>query len=160
MPEICRFYGIVIKMFFKPKEHEPSHLHALYGEHIGIFDLKTMKMTEGDLPTRAQQLVQEWMSRSWRNCRRCNGGVVMLPRIKEVRPMPDYCLRIVFDDGRKVLYDVKDDMEQIESYRDLATIHGLFNQVQLDPSRTCVYWNDEIDLPSDTLYEYGKLIAS
>ena len=62
MPEICRFYGIVIKMFFKPKEHEPSHLHALYGEHIGIFDLKTLKMTEGDLPTRAQQLVQEWMS--------------------------------------------------------------------------------------------------
>ena len=62
MPEICRFYGIVIKMFFKPKEHEPSHLHALYGEHIGIFDLKTMKMTEGDLPTRAQQLVQEWRS--------------------------------------------------------------------------------------------------
>ena len=84
----------------------------------------------------------------------------MLPRIKEVRPMPDYCLRIVFDDGRKVLYDVKDDMEQIESYRDLAKIHGLFNQVQLDPSRTCVYWNDEIDLPSDTLYEYGKLVAS
>jgi hypothetical protein len=62
MPEICRFYGIVIKMFFKPKEHEPSHLHALYGEYVGIFDLKTMKMTEGDLPTRAQQLVQEWMS--------------------------------------------------------------------------------------------------
>ena len=59
---IWGFYGIVIKMFFKPKEHEPSHLHALYGEHIGIFDLKTMKMTEGDLPTRAQQLVQEWMS--------------------------------------------------------------------------------------------------
>ena len=62
MPEMCRFYGIVIKMFFKPKEHEPSHLHALYGEYVGIFDLKTMKMTEGDLPTRAQQLVQEWMS--------------------------------------------------------------------------------------------------
>lgn len=48
MPEISRFYGIVIKMFFKPKEHEPSHLHALYGEHVGIFDLQTMEMTEGD----------------------------------------------------------------------------------------------------------------
>ncbi len=34
MPEISRFYGIVIKMFFKPKEHEPSHLHALYGERV------------------------------------------------------------------------------------------------------------------------------
>ena len=84
----------------------------------------------------------------------------MLPRIKEVKPMRDYCLRVVFDDGRKVLYDVKEDIDQIESYRDLETIHGLFNQVQLDSSRTCVYWNDEIDLPSDTLYEYGKAIAS
>lgn len=61
MPEICRFYGIVIKMFFKPKEHEPSHLHALYGEHVGIFDLATMEMTEGDLPRKAQELVKEWM---------------------------------------------------------------------------------------------------
>lgn len=61
MPEICRFYGIVIKMFFKPKEHEPSHIHALYGEHIGIFDLRTMEMTEGDLPGKAQELVKEWM---------------------------------------------------------------------------------------------------
>ena len=61
MPEISRFYGIVIKMFFKPKEHEPSHLHALYGEYVGIFDLKTMIMTEGDLPNKAQDLVREWM---------------------------------------------------------------------------------------------------
>lgn len=62
MPEISRFYGIVIKMFFKPKEHEPSHLHALYGERVGIFDLNTMEMTEGDLPRKAQELVKEWMT--------------------------------------------------------------------------------------------------
>jgi hypothetical protein len=36
MPEITRFYGIVIKMYFKPKEHEPSHIHALYGEYMGV----------------------------------------------------------------------------------------------------------------------------
>lgn len=62
MPEISRFYGIVIKMFFKPKEHEPSHIHALYGEHIGIFNIQTMKMEEGDLPIKAQELVTEWLS--------------------------------------------------------------------------------------------------
>lgn len=61
MPEISRFYGIIIKMFFKPREHEPSHLHALYGEYVGIFDLQTMNMTEGDLPGKAQELVKEWM---------------------------------------------------------------------------------------------------
>ena len=48
-------------MFFKPKEYELSHLHALYGEHIGIFDLQPMEITEGDLPKKAQELVKEWM---------------------------------------------------------------------------------------------------
>ena len=63
MPEISRFYGIVIKMFFKPKEHEPSHIHALYGEKVGIFSLQTLEMTEGDLPIRAKDLVLEWLSK-------------------------------------------------------------------------------------------------
>ena len=62
MPEIARFYGIIIKMFFKPREHEPSHIHALYGEHVGIFDLETKEMTEGDLPNKARELVMEWLS--------------------------------------------------------------------------------------------------
>ena len=61
MPEISRFYGIIIKMFFKPKEHEPAHIHAIYNEYVGIFDIKTFEMTEGDLPQKAQQLVKEWL---------------------------------------------------------------------------------------------------
>ena len=74
----------------------------------------------------------------------------MIPKIKDITPLPDFLLRVVFD-------DVKEDMEQIESYRDLRSITGLFNQVQLDQSRTCVFWNDRIDLPSDTIYEYGRV---
>lgn len=70
--------------------------------------------------------------------------------------MPGYMLNVLFDDGKAVIYDVKEDIEQIPSYRELEEIYGLFNQVQLDKSRTCVYWNENIDLPSDTLYEYGK----
>ena len=62
MPEITRFYGIVIKMFFKPKEHEPSHIHALYGEFMGEFNIKTLEMIQGDLPNKAQELVREWLS--------------------------------------------------------------------------------------------------
>lgn len=80
----------------------------------------------------------------------------MLQRIKTIEPLPDYCLRAVFDDGQVVIYDVKEDIRQIPSYRALTTVVGLFDQVRLDPSRTCVFWNDEIDLPSDTVYEYGK----
>lgn len=62
MPEISRFYGIVIKMFFKPKEHEPSHIHALYGEYMGKFNIQTFEMMEGDLPPKAQALVREWLA--------------------------------------------------------------------------------------------------
>ena len=62
MPEIARFYGIVIKMFFKPKEHEPSHIHALYGEYMGEFNIQTMEMIQGDLPKKAQEFVREWLS--------------------------------------------------------------------------------------------------
>ena len=61
MPEVSRFYGIVIKMFFKPKEHEPSHIHALYGEYIGIFNIQSLQMIEGDLPLKAQAMVTEWL---------------------------------------------------------------------------------------------------
>ena len=61
MPEISRFYGIVIKMFFKPKEHEPAHIHAVYNENVGLFDIHTFEMIEGDLPGRAQQLVKDWL---------------------------------------------------------------------------------------------------
>lgn len=48
-------------MFFKPKEHEPSHIHALYGEYVGEFNLKTREMIAGDLPPKAQELVREWL---------------------------------------------------------------------------------------------------
>ena len=70
--------------------------------------------------------------------------------------MNNFVLQVVFDDGKDVLYNVRDDIDTIPSYQDLKTIPGLFNQVQLDPSRTCVFWNDMIDLASDTIYEYGE----
>ena len=61
MPTISRFYGISIKMYFKPKEHEPSHIHALYGKFMGEFNIQTCEMIQGDLPPRAQDMVREWI---------------------------------------------------------------------------------------------------
>ena len=58
MPTISTFYGIVIKLFFG--DHPPPHFHAVYGEHIGMFNIETLEMIEGDLPNRAKKLVVEW----------------------------------------------------------------------------------------------------
>ncbi|MCQ2287694.1 MAG: DUF2442 domain-containing protein [Muribaculaceae bacterium] len=80
----------------------------------------------------------------------------MIPRIKNITALDDYVLFVEFDDGYKVTYDVKDDINTLPTFRALVDVFGLFKQVQLDSSRTCVYWNDEIDLASDSIYEYGK----
>lgn len=58
MPEIARFYGIIIKLFFG--DHPPPHFHAIYGEHVGLFNIDDLKMIEGDLPTRAKKMIVEW----------------------------------------------------------------------------------------------------
>ena len=80
----------------------------------------------------------------------------MIPRISKLTVLDNYVLYVEFDDGHKVMYDVMDDIKTLPSFRALVDVNGLFKQVQLDTSRTCVYWNDEIDLASDSIYEYGK----
>ena len=50
MPVISRFYGMTIKMYLLGKEHNPPHIHALYGDYNGVIDIQTLDMIEGDLP--------------------------------------------------------------------------------------------------------------
>jgi hypothetical protein len=61
MPEICRFFGIIIVMYFK-EEHRTPHFHARYGEFEASFDTKTLGLLEGKLPPRIRGLVIEWAS--------------------------------------------------------------------------------------------------
>ena len=80
----------------------------------------------------------------------------MIHRIKQLSVLDNYILFVEFDDGYKVMYDVKDDIKTLPAFRALVDVYGLFKQAQLDSSRTCVYWNDQIDLASDSIYKYGK----
>lgn len=61
MPVICRFNGIIIKMYFRQKEHNPPHIHAIYGEYIGMFSICDGEMFEGDIPQREQQMIKEFI---------------------------------------------------------------------------------------------------
>ncbi|MEI8139209.1 MAG: DUF4160 domain-containing protein [bacterium] len=58
MPEISRFFGIVIKMFFD--DHNPPHFHAYYGEHEVLIDIHHLSVFTGSIPPRALGLVIEW----------------------------------------------------------------------------------------------------
>jgi uncharacterized protein DUF4160 len=58
MPEIARFYGIVIRMYFN--DHNPPHFHAMYGEHLALVNIHTLTVFGGHLPPRALSMVIEW----------------------------------------------------------------------------------------------------
>lgn len=66
-------------------------------------------------------------------------------------------LHVMFDDGKDCMYDMNEDIQTLEGYSALKEIPGLFDLVQLDESRTCVFWNDYIDLPSDIIYEHARI---
>ena len=58
MPELSRFYGIIIHMFYG--DHPPPHFHAVYqGEEIKVI-INTLEIIEGSMSRRAQALVLEW----------------------------------------------------------------------------------------------------
>ena len=62
MPELARFYGIVIRMYYG--DHNPPHFHAMYGEYEAVFQLDPLELLRGQLPTRARNLVIEWAIRN------------------------------------------------------------------------------------------------
>jgi hypothetical protein len=51
MPEISRFFGIIIAMY--AKDHLPPHFHAKYGDFLGLFNIETGDLIEGNMPRRA-----------------------------------------------------------------------------------------------------------
>ena len=58
MPEISRFYGIIIRMFYK--DHEPPHFHAYYQKFQAKININSLDIIKGKLPKRAKNLVIEW----------------------------------------------------------------------------------------------------
>ena len=58
MPEISRFYGIIIRMFYN--DHSPPHFHAIYGDYEAVFDINSLEIIAGNIPNRAKMLIIEW----------------------------------------------------------------------------------------------------
>jgi len=59
MPEISRFYGIVIRLFYG--DHMPPHFHVSYGSCSAKFNIENLNWIEGNLPPRATAMVEEWL---------------------------------------------------------------------------------------------------
>ncbi|HBF33338.1 TPA: hypothetical protein DDW35_02115 [Candidatus Sumerlaeota bacterium] len=60
MPTICMFYGIIIRLYYAPGEHNPPHFHVYYNEFTAVVDMQTGEIREGSLPIRQRKLVEAW----------------------------------------------------------------------------------------------------
>jgi hypothetical protein len=58
VPEVCRFFGIVIAMFYN--DHNPPHFHVRYGEQRALMAVDTLTVLEGRLSPRVLGLLTEW----------------------------------------------------------------------------------------------------
>ena len=61
MPVIARFNGITIRMYLRQKEHNPPHIHATYGDSLGLFTIDDGDMFEGDISFKEQRMVRDFI---------------------------------------------------------------------------------------------------
>ena len=61
MPEISRFFGIIIRMYSEiGKQHHEAHFHAYYNEYVAVFRIEQVELIAGTLPKKQQRLVEAW----------------------------------------------------------------------------------------------------
>ncbi len=62
MPEISRFFGIIIRMYAEPNApHHRPHFHAYYQGDVGVYAIDTIELIAGQLPRRQQRLIEAWI---------------------------------------------------------------------------------------------------
>ena len=84
MPEISRFYGLVIRMYYN--DHNPPHFHAAYGGAEALVGIDPVQLIESDLPNRAATMAMEWatlhqaeLRENWQRMRTSQAPVPVTP---------------------------------------------------------------------------------
>ncbi len=79
----------------------------------------------------------------------------MFYKVKNVKPLPDYKLEVMFDNNVIKIYDTLPLMSVFDVFNDFKTIPNLFHQVKVDVGGYGISWNDDIDLSSNELWDNG-----
>ncbi len=61
MPTISMFFGIIIRMYFAPREHYPPHIHAYYQDYKVTMKIQDGEIIEGQVPSRQLRMIQAWI---------------------------------------------------------------------------------------------------
>jgi hypothetical protein len=85
MPEICRFFGIIIYMNYR--DHRPPHFHAIYGEYEALINIERVSVLIGYLPPRALGLVIEWASMHKEELKKVWKQAVNYQKLDKIEPL-------------------------------------------------------------------------
>jgi hypothetical protein len=85
VPELSRFYGIVVRMYFD--DHPPPHFHAEYGSFQAVVAIDSLAVIAGELPPRALGLVTEWAALHRDELRRAWSRAVALDPPGKIAPL-------------------------------------------------------------------------
>lgn len=61
VPTLSMFFGIIIRMYYAPKEHNPPHIHVYYQDFIAIINIIDCELMDGKLPSKQNRLVTAWI---------------------------------------------------------------------------------------------------
>ena len=168
MPEISRFLGIVIAMFYS--DHAPPHFHARYGAHEVIVCIDDGAV-EGYFPRRALGLLLEWYAFTAKSCATTGSGLAlagrsrrsspwsdemaMTPRLEAAEYVADYRIRVRFADGREGEIDLAEELwgEVFEPLRDVS----VFRRFRLDRELSTIAWETGADLAPEYIYQKAVL---
>ena len=85
MPELSRFYGIIIRMHYG--DHAPPHFHAIYGDQEALVSIDNLAILKGRLPPRARGLVVEWAALRQADLREAWGRAVRREELVRIEPL-------------------------------------------------------------------------
>lgn len=172
MPEICRFLGIVIAIYYA--DHNPPHFHANYGVHEALIDIESGKVLEGDFPKRALALVTEWhalhrdeLKQEWELAVSRKPLFKIEPleycimiRVLDARPCSEYRVWLRFSDGKEGVVDLKEDLHGpvFEPIQD----PDVFASLTVNPDIHTITWPNGADFAPEYLYEkvFARAVAS
>ena len=86
MPELSRFYGIVVQVYYG--DHSPAHFHVEYAGAIAKIDIETLSVIHGSLPARARGLVIEWAAMHQEELRKAFQKAANMQAPGKIDPLP------------------------------------------------------------------------
>ena len=170
VPELSRFFGIVIGIFYR--EHGRPHFHAVYGEYKAVIDIESGDTLSGQLPKRAHALVAEWYTRHKAELLEKLGTGASSQGVKENRAagvnhmnydvieaeyVSGFVVRLRFRDGTVGEVDLQAELTGpiFEPLRNLE----FFRQFRVHPEFHTLVWPNDADFAPEFLHQRARVTA-